>query len=160
MERMARQIVAILLPVALLGGVGYYLSQQGHLDCDICSRHLHEEITYKIYLSGGEVLEACCPRCGLRFERSNDDVVSAQVADFTTGEFVPAEEAFYVEGSLVELCAHDLAQRDGMGVLYRLVWDRCLPSLLAFETRQQAELFRRQNGGEIKTYSHVIEEDM
>jgi hypothetical protein len=160
MERMARQIFAILLPVALLGGVGYYLSQQVHLDCDICSRHLHEESSYKIYLSSGKVLDACCPRCGLRFERSNDDVVSAEVADFITGEFVPADEALYVEGSLVRLCAHDLAQRDGMGMLYRLVWDRCLPSLLAFESRQQAELFRRQNGGEIKTYSHVIEEDM
>ncbi len=117
MGRVARQIVAILLPLALLGGAGYYLSQQVHLDCDICSRHLHEEITCKIYLSGGEVLEACCPRCGLRFERSNDDVVSAQVADFTTGEFVPADKALYVEGSLVQLCAHDLTQRDGMGAL-------------------------------------------
>jgi hypothetical protein len=47
-----------------------------------------------------------------------------------------------------------------MGVLYRLVWDRCLPSLLAFETREQAEFFRRQNGGEIKTYPQVIEEDL
>lgn len=160
MERVARQIVAILLPLALLGGVGYYLIQQEHLDCDICSRHLHEEASYKIYLSSGKVLDACCARCGLRFERSNDDVVSAEVADFTTGEFVPADEAFYVEGSLVRLCAHDLAKRDGMGVLYRLVWDRCLPSLLAFETREQAKFFRRQNGGEIKTYPQVIEEDL
>ena len=160
MGPVARRVVAILLPLALLGGVGYYLGQQEHLDCDICNRHLHEEMAYKIYLSSGEVLDACCPRCGLRFERSNDDVVSAQVADFTTGEFVPADEALYVEGSLVELCAHDLTQRDGMGVLYRLVWDRCLPSLLAFKTREQAELFRHQNGGEIKTYPQVIEKDL
>lgn len=156
----ARRIVAILLPVALLGGVGYYFIQEENLDCDICRRHLHEETTYKIYLGSGEVLDACCPRCGLRFERSSDDVVSAQVADFITGEFVPADEALYLEGSMVQLCAHDLTQRDGMGVLYRLVWDRCLPSLLAFKTRVQAELFRRQNGGVIKTHLQVIEKDL
>ncbi len=85
--------------------------------------------------------------------------MSSEVADFTTGEFVPADQALYVEGSLVRLCAHDLTQRDGMGVLYNVVWDRCLPSLLAFETREQGELFRRQKGGEIKTYPQVMEED-
>ncbi len=159
MAKVPRQIAAILLPLAVLAGVGYYLSHQEHLDCDICKRHLHEEISYKIFLSSGDVLDACCPRCGLRFERANDDVVAAKVADFTTGELVPAEGAYYVEGSMVHLCAHDLIQRDAMGVLYRLVWDRCLPSLVAFKTKGQAELFRRQHGGEINTYRQVMEED-
>lgn len=146
-------------PLGPAGGASEALIQQVHQDCDICSRHLHEEVSYKIYLSNGKVLDACCPRCGLRFERSNDNVVSAKVTDFTTGEFVPADEVLYIEESLVQLCAHDLAQRDGMGVLYRLVWDQCLPSLVAFKTREEAELFLRKNSGQIKTYAQIVTED-
>ena len=155
---MAYRVVGTFFVVALLAGGGYYLTYQEDVLCDLCGRHLHQEVSYKIHLSSGEVLYACCPRCGLNAQKGKDDVVATEVADFTTSELFPAEEAYFVEGSRVQLCRHDESEsgRDQTGILYTMVWDRCLPSLVAFRTHEEAEQFRGQNGGQIKTYAQLL----
>ena len=57
------------------------------------------------------------------------------------------------------LCRHnERVKEDRSGAQYELTWDRCLPSLVAFSSREDAEAFRRDSGGVIKTYAELLEE--
>ena len=120
---------------------------------------MHQETLYRIHLRDGEVRQACCPRCGLRFQLGQDDIIAPDVADFRTGELLDATQALYVEDSSVNRCYLDeLLLRDAEGMRPTLAWDRCLPGLLAFQSREAAEEFRLDKGGVIKTYEQLLEE--
>ncbi len=145
--------------VALFAGAVYFLFLGQPAVCDLCGRPVHQETLYRIHLRDGEVRQACCPRCGLHFQQGRDDIVSLEVADFRTNELLDATQAIYIEDSSVNLCyLDDPVQRHIEGVESRLVWDRCLPGLLAFESREDAEEFRSEKGGVIKTYEQLLEE--
>lgn len=143
--------------VAVVGTLIY--SNVGPSDrCDVCYRPLHRETYYRIHLTGGEALDVCCPRCGLRFQEGRKDVAHTEVTDFESRKLVDAEKAFYVEGSPVHFCSHAPREEDRSGTQYEVAWDRCLPSLIAFETRAAAVNFQDQNGGAIKTYGELLRE--
>jgi hypothetical protein len=153
----------ILLGVAALGlavlGLLYWHPWEAGR-CEVCQRPMHKETFYRVELQGGTSTEVCCPRCGLRFQRGRRDVKGAKVADYLTRKPLDAKEAFYVESSEVHpCCSMDVTRRDATGGQYTLAWDRCLPSLVAFATREQAEEFRRSQGGVIRTYSELLRED-
>ena len=145
--------------IALLIGAGYYVYLQLEPVCAICRRPVHKATFYSIVLEDKKSVEVCCPRCGLHFQRGRGDVAAAQVADFSTGERFPADEAHYVENSSVHLCCTtEQMQEDRSGTQYTLAWDRCLPSLVAFRNRERAVEFSRQRGGLIKTYAQLLQE--
>ncbi len=149
----------ILAIIALLIGAGYYVYIQLEPECAICRRPMHKATSYSILLEDESSVEVCCPRCGLHFQQGRRDVADAQVADFSTGERVPADEAHYVENSSVHLCCPmDPIPKDRSGTQYPLAWDRCLPSLVAFRNRDQAVEFSRQRGGHIKTYAQLLQQ--
>ena len=158
---MAARILLVLLMLAVAGSAGYYLLYvDAEPSCAVCQRPLHKETYYRIQLADGETEDVCCPRCGLRFQRDRKDVASTEVADYFGGRRLDAEKALYVEGSALHLCCGEPApRRDATGGQFVLTWDRCLPSLVAFETREEAEGFRRQNGGAVKTYAELLKEE-
>jgi len=47
-------------------------------------------------------------------------------------------------------------REDRSGGQYEVAWDRCLPSLIAFSSRQAALKFQEENGGNIKTYEELL----
>ncbi len=145
--------------VALFAGAVYFLFLGQPVVCDHCGRPLHQETLYKVHLRDGEVRQACCPRCGLYFQQGRDDVVRLEVADFRTSKLMDATQAFYVEDSSVNMCYLDApVHRHIEGTESTLAWGRCMPGLLAFESREAAEDFRREKGGLIKTYEILIKE--
>ena len=159
---MAKRVLGLLAAATLVAMVGSYVYT--HLEaesvCQACHRAIHGETYYRVFLDGGEIEHVCCPRCGLRFQQGRDDVVGADASDFHTQERIDAERAFYVEDSAVVLCRHDeRLKEDRTGVQYQLTWDRCLPSLVAFSSREAAEAFRNDSGGVIKTYAELLEEE-
>ncbi len=154
---MGTRTITSLAIIALLIGAGYYVYIQLQPVCTICRRPVHKATFYSIVLEDESSVEVCCPRCGLHFQRGRRDVADAQVADFSTGERFPADEAHYVENSSVHLCCPtDRVQEDRSGTQYTLAWDRCLPSLVAFRDRDRAVEFSRQRGGLIKTYAQLV----
>ncbi len=156
---MGIRILGSFAIIALLIGAGYYVYIQLEPVCAICRRPVHKATYYRIVLEDEKSVEVCCPRCGLHFQRGRRDVTDSQVADFSTGERFPADEAHYVENSSVHLCcATDQIQEDRLGTQYTLAWDRCLPSLVAFRNRDQAVEFSRQKGGLVKTYTQLLQE--
>jgi hypothetical protein len=76
----------------------------------------------------------------------------------TSGRFIPAETATYVEGGDLAYCTmHSTpVERQPQGVSVR-DFDRCLPSLVAFSTRHEAETFQKLHGGEVLEYSQAME---
>ncbi len=157
---MARYLVVPVI-VALFAGAVYFLFLGQPVVCDHCGRPLHQETLYKVHLRDGEVRHSCCPRCGLYFQQGRDDVVRLEVADFRTSKLMDATQAFYVEDSSVNMCYLDTpVHRHIEGTESTLAWDRCMPGLLAFESREDAEAFSRDKGGTIKTYHQLLEETL
>jgi hypothetical protein len=139
-------------------GVFLYRTLGSSPSCDVCYRPMHEEMYYRIHLASEKSMDLCCPRCGLRFQEGRRDVVRAEATDFYTKVLVDAAKAFYIENSLVHLCSHSPVQEDRSGTQYDGAWDRCLPSLIAFESRAAAKAFQAQNGGVIKIYEELLRE--
>ena len=156
-------IIRIVLSLIIVAGAcvaGFYLYDLQESVCSVCNRPMHKVTTCRLSLSSGEVVEVCCPRCGLYFRRGRDDIEKSEVADFNSGVFLEAEKAYYVEGSSVHLCCSGGdVQKDRAGVQYERTWDRCLPSLVAFDTDEEAEQFIQKHGGTLTVYAELTIED-
>jgi hypothetical protein len=145
--------------LGLLAAAAYLLYVNQPPACAVCHRPIHQATFYRIHLSSGEIEDICCPRCGLHFQLGRTDIAGAEAADFVTGERFQASEAYYVENSSVHLCcSEDPVEKDWSGTQYSLTWDRCLPSLVAFKSREEAAAFVRQNGGVFKSYEELLAE--
>ncbi len=154
---MSRRWVAPFLAMALIASA--CSTFESAAICQVCGRPIHGQVFYRVSLRDGSARDVCCPRCGLRFQVGRKDVVGVQVTDFNSGKLIDATQALFVESSRVMLCCSDTkVQRDRSGAQYALNWDRCMPSLVAFETLEEAELFSRQKGGVVKDYSQLQEE--
>ena len=158
MVRRALSAGALVLVVALVTLAVYQHSQNNNL-CDACHRTMRDETHYQIAHTDGTLSELCCPRCGLRHQATLTDVAKSEVADYHTGRMFAAKEAFFVEGSDVHACDHhQLVQEDRSGSQYALTWDRCLPSLVAFVSEEQARKFREDHGGQLRHYDELVAE--
>jgi hypothetical protein len=126
--------------------------------CRVCDRPLHAGVTYRMELTS-RTENACCPRCGMHYQIEHPRAVKkAWATDLDSGEFIPAEAAYYVEGGDIAYCAvHSGAlQRQPEGVSVR-EFDRCLPTLVAFRTEQEAEAYQGQHGGHVLNYQQAVE---
>jgi hypothetical protein len=150
-RRVTTSLVVLLLVSA--AGLAFYLIESGHIAagkalCAACNRPLHKAQVYKVISRSGATALACCPRCGLRYAIENE-AQSAQATDFKTGKPIPADSAFYLEGSAVMECCSSTPVRTEAAGLCDLHYDRCLPSLVAFSKIDDAEEYRRLQGGRI-----------
>ncbi len=158
---MTKRILQVAVALAVVVAAGFFFFY-GAIDspeeCDVCYRPMHAETFYRIHLANGETKDACCPRCGLRFQEGRDDVVGVEVTDFYSRKLLDATSAFYVEGSPVHFCSHAALQEDRSGAQYEVAWDRCLPSLVGFASREDAEEFQSENGGTVRSYDELLAE--
>jgi hypothetical protein len=157
---MLKRIAFAALGLTLVAAFGVFLYRTiaSPPNCDVCYRPIHEETFYRIHLASGESMDVCCPRCGLRFQEGRRDIVRAEATDFYTKVRIDAAKGSYVENSHVHLCSHSPVQEDRSGTQYEVAWDRCLPSLIAFESPAEARAFQAQNGGVIKSYDELFRE--
>ena len=126
--------------------------------CRVCERGLHAGVTYRLELASGTE-DACCPRCGMHYAIQHPGAVKKVWAtDLDTGEFIAAESAYYVEGGDIEYCTmHSTpVERQPQSVAVR-DFDRCLPSLVAFTSKQEAETYQKQHGGQVLSYEQAME---
>ncbi len=141
-------------------GVGAYLviTKPAAGTCRVCERGMHPGVTYRLEIGNGNE-DACCPRCGMHYQLENPGKVKRALAtDLNSGQFIPADVATYVEGGDVAYCTmHSTpVERNPQGVAVR-EFDRCLPTLVAFRTRQEAEAYKGLHGGEVLDYSQAME---
>jgi len=127
--------------------------------CQVCQRNLHHGVNYRLEMADGTNETACCPRCGMHHQVERpESVTKAWATDLPTGEFIPADSAYYIEGGDVEYCTMHggRVQREPQGVAVR-AFDRCLPTLVAFRTQAEAESYQVQHGGRILKFAEAVE---
>ena len=159
----AREIavtMAALLAIAATSFFAYRYERKSETagTCPFCDRMVHSNTAYRLKIGDQEVA-ACCPRCGMHAQvnQAGAHAASAWATDVNTGEKVAAETATYVEGGDVQYCAHgdQPVTREPNGVSVR-DYDRCLPTLVAFKTPQEAEAYQQQHGGHVLTYAQAL----
>ncbi len=99
----------------------------------------------------GMKLHACCPRCPLTLAAQEGKRVRLlEVTDYVTGRALAPSEAYFVDGSRVEVCTAPRLKLDETRTAYVRLFDRCSPSLLAFAREDQARDFIANSGGSLK----------
>ena len=157
---MLRQILAGAVILALAGVAAYRYWPAEMPVCQICRRPMHQSTSMFVALEGGQEVELCCPRCGLRFQQGRTDIRGVEVTDYPSHNRLPAADAIYVSGSSVHpCCSTEEILKDRSGVEYERTWDRCLPSVIAFGSRRDAAAFQLEHGGEIRTYQELQAEE-
>jgi len=157
---MVRSVARIAMMAAALGVLAPVLSCGAKPTCKVCQRAECGNLTFTILLRDGSKVQTCCARCGLHYvAMERPDVASMSVRDFDTANLLDAGAALYVDGSDVTPCSSMHAPKgppqDERGCCMKAVYDRCLPSLLAFASRERAEAFSRDHGGIVKTFDQI-----
>jgi DNA-directed RNA polymerase subunit RPC12/RpoP len=157
-----RNILVIGLAVGSIAAVSFLLfrsaTRRSEYSCAICGRQLHPTVSYHLETVKGEVV-TCCPRCGMHEQLEHPgEVQSSRATDLTTRTPIPAESAFYVEGGDIHYCvsAEKPVERLPQGESVR-AFDRCLPTLVAFKVRTDAEAYQARHGGQVLDYAQALE---
>lgn len=157
---MWKQLLAALVIITLAGAAAYNYWPGEMPVCQICRRPMHAATSFFVTLESGHEVELCCPRCGLRFQRGRSDVRSVDVSDYMSQRRLPASEAVYVAGSAVHPCCSQAEiLKDRSGIEYEMTWDRCLPSVIAFGSQEDALVFQQKQGGELMTYEGLGQQE-
>ncbi len=144
-------IVLVGIGVGLLYVAWRLTSTTAEAVCEVCNRPVHME-TRTVALIGGEREVFCCPTCAVHAaQQAGNELEFVKFTDYATGWPVEPKDAFLVRGSDVNPClAHEPEVLTDMEKQpAAITFDRCAPSILAFATREAAEDFIREHGGEL-----------
>lgn len=108
--------------------VEYKVSQTA---CAMCGKAIAGKQTFLIHLASGDQKAACCAHCGLMLLHISKDVWQALTLDFLHGHVISARQAIYLLGSDLNVC--------------------CVPTILTFGSRSEAERFQKGFGGTLAT---------
>jgi nitrous oxide reductase accessory protein NosL len=129
------------------------------LVCQICGRDVMKQTEFHVETTDGP-LTACCPRCAMHYMLDHPDQVrGARATDYASGRVIDAKTAFYDEGGDVQYCTlhQPTVERGPNDGVRERVYDRCLPVLVAFASREEADTYRQQHGGRVLTYQQALE---
>lgn len=116
--------------------------------CWVCKREIHSQVRASLTLADGKKVSACCPRCALHYQEDpGHPVRTITVTDYATGKTLPFDRAFFVEGSDETPCVHHPNVMDDTHMPMQACYDRCMPSLIAFGTADEARGFQSDHGG-------------
>jgi hypothetical protein len=149
MKRSMNPAVVLVLAGALILAIAGCAREPAH--CWVCDREIHRQVMASIHLADGKTVHACCPRCALHYEAAPENRVRGiEVRDFVSGADLPFGSAYFVEGSDEAPCLHHPPVMDETRAPMRVCYDRCLPSLIAFRTAEEAQGFMTDHGGALR----------
>lgn len=148
--------VGVILGVAL--GDWYALRGRPPAFCEVSGRPIHSNMLTVVEVNG-EKLHTCCPRCPLTLVRqAHAQVKLLEVTDYSSGRRLKARDAYFVDGSMVEMCSAPRMISDETRTPYMREFDRCSPSLLAFASEDEARAFIAHNGGKLARVDDLMHE--
>lgn len=151
-------LVALALIVGVAAGVWYEVVERPSAFCQISGRPIRANMLTLVEVNGKR-LYACCARCALTLAvQTHKNVRILQVADYASGKRIPASDAYFVDGSRMEMCSTPRVKFEEGGTPYVRLFDRCAPSLIAFAYEQDAQEFIGQFGGQLKRLGQLIAE--
>ncbi len=158
---MARKVsIAAIVLLVIIGGlllVGEWsLHRRSQQFCNICQRHINPQAA--VIAEIGERREhVCCAHCAVTEGlQEHKPVRLIEVTDYGTGNKLDPRHAWYVEGSRIVACEHDMTRVDAMKQVAQATFDRCSPGTFAFASRGEAEEFAAKNGGEVRNLEQVL----
>lgn len=158
---MARKLslagIALLVVVGGLLLAGQWsLHRSSQEVCGICARHINPK-SGVIAEVGGRRRHVCCAHCAVTEGRQERKPVRLiEVTDYDSGDAINPATAWYVDGSRVIACEHDMTRMDEAKQPARLAFDRCSPGTFAFATRAAADAFAAKNGGVILSMQEML----
>lgn len=101
--------------------------------CRMCQTSVPERTAFVIHTQQGQLLDACCPHCGLLLLAETNQVVSALTKDFLYGRTVNCWQATYLVDSDIQLC--------------------CIPSVLCLAHPHDAQRLQMGFGGHVMNFT-------
>ncbi|OVE76962.1 hypothetical protein BVX98_03925 [bacterium F11] len=124
--------------------------------CQICDRGSCSALKFGLTTKFGIPTRTCCPRCAIQYMKTHPGTKASFATDFKTGKKVDISKVTFVDGSDVRIChRHEAIQDEIRGNSAFTKWDRCLPSLIAFESEEDALSFQKDHGGKIQTMEEL-----
>jgi nitrous oxide reductase accessory protein NosL len=126
--------------------------------CALSGRPIHAGMGVRIQIGEKSPVRACCLRCTIaESEHTGQTIHVLSVTDYVSREQVSPQDAFFVVGSGVKPCAGARVEvpanrRESA----EQTWDRCLPSIIVFARREDAEQFQAEEGGTIESFDEVV----
>ena len=159
-----KQLSIAVLIFALAIGAGFLIHRwetpKQPTVCQICGRGIPRQTEFRIETAHGTIY-ACCPRCAMHHMINHPGEARKELAtDLNSGRFIPAQSAYYDEGGDVQYCTlqHAAIQRVPQQGVKMRVYDRCLPVLVAFASKDEAEAYRQQHGGRVVTFDQALQD--
>ncbi len=140
-------LVLMALAIAFVGWEVYTVSSDQF--CTACEREI-QSTSRTVGLAEGRKQVFCCPTCVIRQHIQTGTAARiVEFSDFDTGDSLRPDDAYLVEGSGLNYCLRGHTHMDENKQAGRLDFDRCSPSIFAFETRTKALRFQREHGGDV-----------
>jgi hypothetical protein len=146
--------VAVLLAIAVaLAYAGWKIRTLSESQfCFACSRPIHAQ-TRTVGLLEGKRELFCCPTCALTEHRQTGERVKiTELTDFETQTRLAPESAVVVSDSDVNHCVREHTLMNQKEQASPMAFDRCVPSIIAFAHRKEAERFEKQHGGTLSSF--------
>lgn len=151
----AGMLVLVICAGLLLAGQ-WSLRERSDELCGICRRHINPQAGV-IAEVGGKQRHVCCAHCAVTEGlQEHKPVRLIEVTDYKSGSKLDPAQAWYVDGSRVVACAHDMSRMNEMKQVERAAFDRCSPGSFAFATRAEAETFATENGGAVRDLNEML----
>ena len=107
----------------------------------------------------GKRTQACCARCAIsEANQQHKPIRLIEVHDYRTGKGILPANAWFVEGSRVIACYHDMTRMGDHKDMQEMAFDRCSPGTLAFANKAEADAFVAQNGGIFLSLGQLMSE--
>ena len=126
---------------------GQGAEMQSGMKCEVCGMNVIKggKGNFVIKLKDGSTKTTDSPDCGMLLRGNlSDNVKSAKVTDYNTKELVDADSAYYVKGADITTKKDKLEK----GLMPN--------SMVAFSTKEKAEAFQKEHGGEVLNYEAAV----
>lgn len=120
---------------------------QSGMKCEVCNMNVMKggKGNFVIELKDGSTKTTDSPDCGMLLRGNlSDNIKSAKVTDYNTKELIDADSAYYVKGADITTKKDKLEK----GLMPN--------SMVAFSTKEKAEAFQKEHGGEVLNYEAAV----
>lgn len=157
-----KSVLAGIVAILVLAGLGYsaweFVKSRNAQSCKACTRPVHSHMKTVAILDGKRAVY-CCPACALSADQqSGKRVQVVEMTDYLSNCPVKPEISFVVRNSDVNPCLqHHPAVGENNQPL-EAHFDRCSPSVLAFQDQKSAAVFSVEHGGQVVKFSDFASE--
>jgi hypothetical protein len=158
---MARKhsIAAFGLLIIVIGALAcgeYIVKRRAESVCGFCQRHINPQAGVVAEV-GERRRRVCCAHCAVTEGlQEHKPVRLIEVTDYRTGHKLDPSRAWYVDGSRIVACTHDMTRMNEMKQVEKTDFDRCSPGTFAFDSRAEADAFAAKNGGAVRNLEEML----